>query len=467
MKDVTSQLEEEDGGVVDYEAAFVSLRDFQTEGMKAQIAELLAANEELAVEKAQRELEMKLAGNEKSIKIVNRLLHNWAHKEVHLGWRKWRENHLEIQEQEEREAKIAQFGRGLLQRWKNGTVVRVFAALRQYALDESAERHTHSGLMKRFAARWMTSRSREAFSHWLQICKMSNNVGKALRRFSHSSMELAVEKWRKVLRWEASEQRIAALTASYETLLQSEREAHEDTKLDLSMTMDGRAKQHQQQLIQQKATQVLRRWKNALLYRVFDGLLRYAEESKRNRYLISKFVQTWKLKGVRACVNAWVELRDQRQLCRRVMQKLIGRYSKQGILAGWIRWREWWYRWNGWMQSLEAARDAHAAAEETASQDHSVMEAAARSEFEGAILVEQRKLQASLIRRFVARWLHNTRRDAFSQWSQLSRAMKQVLKVKYNCDVYNAAITRTQMHSCAHAIVHLHAATLIPPTATP
>jgi hypothetical protein len=47
-----------------------------------------------------------------------------------------------------------------------------------------------------------------------------------------------------------------------------------------------------------------------------------------------------KMRGVRACLNRWGEYTEERQLCRRVMAKVIGRYTKQGILGGWNRWRE-------------------------------------------------------------------------------------------------------------------------------
>jgi hypothetical protein len=99
------------------------------------------------------------------------------------------------------------------------------------------------------------------------------------------------------------------------------------------------AKQRQQ-MIEQKSRQVLMRWKNMLLYRCFDGIRKNAEQEKRERYLVGKFVTTMKMRGVRACLNRWGEYTEERQLCRRVMKKVIGRYTKQGILGGWNRWRE-------------------------------------------------------------------------------------------------------------------------------
>jgi hypothetical protein len=123
------------------------LRKIQMQGLNAEIAELRGENEQLGEENeklgvmtAQMELERRMKENENSIRVINRMLHNWTHKEVSGGWRQWKEYIAGIKEQEGKEAKIAQFGKGLLQKWKSGTVARVFAALHQHARDNRAER---------------------------------------------------------------------------------------------------------------------------------------------------------------------------------------------------------------------------------------------------------------------------------------------------------------------------------------
>jgi hypothetical protein len=222
-----------------------------------------------------------------------------------------------------------------------------------------------------------TSREHKETTLEEKSAKMTALVVELKRRLKKERMDLIAERSKMVLlgSWKAWAGEVMSMVAERRVMLQvSKSKADADADVLEKEALEASLQHQREQMIEQRACQVLRRWKNALLYRVFDGLLRYAEESKRNRYLVSKFVQTWKLKGVRACVNRWGEFTEERQLCRRVMQKLIGRYSKQGLLAGWIRWREWWYNWRSWIQSVETARAAHEAGEHAALEEKKVRE---------------------------------------------------------------------------------------------
>ena len=131
----------------------------------------------------------------------------------------------------------------------------------------------------------------------------------------------------------------AWVSARYESKIRRSTELT-DQRLEV---LQHSAKKQREAMIEQKASQVLRRWKNALLWRVFEGLREYAQTEKRHRHLCEKFVQTWKLRGARSCFNSWMELREERQLCRRVMQMLVRRWEHREVLAGWMRWRDWWH----------------------------------------------------------------------------------------------------------------------------
>jgi hypothetical protein len=444
------------------------LRKIQTQGLNAEIAELRGENEQLGEENE------KLLAEKLQFDLQRRLA-----------------------EDEDKKAKIAQFGKGLLQKWKSGTVARVFAALHQHAQDSKAERALQGTgvlmvsqllaqwalkglgqslrqwvevlqtenhqveMMQQFAARWTGGVCRQAFLQWLHICKINGKCTKIIRRMMNAHTHAALHRWCEALRFEENEQEKSALVKKYEAMLQAECDAHAKTKLDLGTGMEAREQQYRQQMIEQTATQVLRRWKNATLCRVFDGLHRNAELEKRDRYLVVKFATMMKLRGAKACLNTWVELRDQRQLCRRVMKKMVGRIQKQEILSGWSRWREWWYRWKGWMQSLQAAREAQVQAESAAKMEKDRMQSMAQKTFESAIQEQERKLQVSLVRRFVKRWSAERMREAFSIWTHVSKTAKLIWRVLRRLSSAQVEIAVEQWRDVLHWEAKVREATRI------
>ena len=83
----------------------------------------------------------------------------------------------------------------------------------------------------------------------------------------------------------------------------------------------------------------VRRMGRVALARVFNGWVSRAADQKGLRHRSKQALQRWRLRELHGVLGTWCDLVDARQLCRRVILRVIKRHENATLSKGFVSWR--------------------------------------------------------------------------------------------------------------------------------
>ena len=102
------------------------------------------------------------------------------------------------------------------------------------------------------------------------------------------------------------------------------------------------------------AQRMMQRWAKRDMCNMFRSWVFVTEQCRGRRHRVRQALQRWRLRELHGVLGTWCDLVDSRQLCRRVMLRVIKRHENATLSRGFVSWQSAVY--GGAAEAAEAAR---------------------------------------------------------------------------------------------------------------
>merc|ERR1711871_1570260 len=251
-------------------------------------------------------------------KLIHKAIGRYKNKEKTNAWSKWREYLFE----QDREAYEAEF-RAEQERARQARIRGVVKRMQQQRKAAAWGRWSHNymtakrirTLTEKAARRMRLAKAGSAMEQWQRFVEKRSNCRsimiRAVGRYSNKEKAWGWGRWRAYLYFLA------------------EQRAENILRMSGERVREARIKGVVARMTQQRVSAAWGRW-----YSNFA-------EAKRIRQLTEKAARRWQLAHCGSCVDKWRVLTRERQQCRKLIHKAIGRYKNKEKTNAWSKWREY------------------------------------------------------------------------------------------------------------------------------